>query len=154
MSIAKEFRDFAIRGNVIDLAVGVIIGGVFGKIVTSAVNDVLMPPVGALVGRVNFSDLFISLSGGDFKSLADAKAAGAATINYGLFMNTVIDFTITAFVMFMIIKQFNRVKAELARKEAPAAPAAPTEKECPHCFSKIHIKATRCPHCTSEMKAA
>jgi len=153
MSVIKEFRDFAVRGNVIDLAVGVIIGGAFGKIVSSAVNDVLMPPVGALIGKVNFSDLFVSLSGGEYKSLAEAKAAGAATVNYGVFMNTLLDFTITAFVMFMIIKQFNRVKEELAKKEAPAVSAAPTEKECPACFSKIHIKATRCPHCTTELKA-
>ncbi len=153
MSVMKEFRDFAIRGNVIDLAVGVIIGGAFGKIVSSMVNDVLMPPVGALIGKVNFADLYLALSPGEFKSLAEAKAAGAATMNYGLFLNTVLDFTITAFVMFMIIKQFNRVKAELAKKEAAAAPAAPSEKECPFCFSKVNIKATRCPHCTSELKA-
>ncbi len=152
MSVMKEFRDFAIRGNVIDLAVGVIIGGAFGKIVTSMVNDVLMPPVGFIIGKVNFSDLFLTLSEGEFKSIAEAKAAGAATMNYGLFLNTVLDFTITAFVMFMVIRQFNRLKKELEKKEAPAVPAAPTDKECPFCFSKIPIKATRCPHCTSELK--
>ena len=139
----KEFRDFALKGNVVDLAIGVIIGGAFGKIVTSFVNDILMPPIGLLLGRVNFSDLFINLSGKPYPTLAQAKEAGAPTINYGLFINNVIDFVIVAAVIFFIIQQLvNRLK------EKPA-PSDPTAKECPHCFSSVHIKASRCPHCTS-----
>ncbi len=148
MGIIKEFKEFAIKGNVIDMAVGIIIGGAFGKIVTSLVNDVVMPPIGRLLGRVDFSSLFINLSGGDYKSLAEAKAAGAATLNYGMFINTVIDFLIVAFVIFMIIKQINRLK----RQSVPA-PGPVTTKECPFCLSVIPIKATRCPHCTSELKS-
>lgn len=141
----KEFKEFAIRGNVLDLAVAVIMGGAFGKIVTSLVNDILMPPIGVLLGKVDFSNLFINLSGQAYASLAEAKAAGAATINYGVFLNTVIDFVIVAFVIFLLIKQVNRLK-----REAP--PAAPTTKECPYCLSTIPLKATRCAHCTSELK--
>jgi large conductance mechanosensitive channel len=141
----KEFKDFVMRGNVLDLAVAVIIGGAFGKIVTSFVNDVLMPPIGLLLGGVNFSNLFIALDGSQYESLEAAKTAGAATLNYGIFLNTVIDFLIVAFVIFLIVKAANKMK-----KPAPAA--APTTKECPHCFSVIHIKATRCPDCTSEIK--
>jgi large conductance mechanosensitive channel len=141
----KEFKDFVLRGNVLDLAVAVIIGSAFGKIVTSFVNDVIMPPIGLLLGGVNFSNLFISLNGNVYESLDAAKAAGAATINYGVFLNTVIDFIIVAFVIFLIIKSVNKLK-----KPAPAAD--PTTKECPYCFSSILIKATRCPHCTSELK--
>ncbi len=141
----KEFKEFIMRGNVLDLAVAVIIGGAFGKIVTSLVNDILMPPIGVLLGGVDFSNLFINLSGQAFASLADAKAAGAATINYGVFLNTVIDFVIVAFVIFLVVRQANRLKRQ-------PAPADPTTKECPYCLSTIPIKATRCAHCTSELK--
>ncbi len=141
----KEFKEFVMRGNVLDLAVAVIIGGAFGKIITSLVNDILMPPIGVLLGKVDFSNLFINLSGQPFTSLADAKAAGAVTINYGLFLNTVIDFVIVAFVIFLLVKQVNRMKRQ-------PAPPDPTTKECPYCLSTIPIKATRCAHCTSELK--
>jgi large conductance mechanosensitive channel len=144
----KEFKNFIMRGNVLDLAVAVIIGGAFGKIITSFVNDVLMPPIGLLLGGVDFANLFISLDGIHYESLEAAKTAGAATLNYGVFLNTVIDFLIVAFVIFLIVKAANSVK-----KPAPApAPGAPTTKECPRCFSVIPIKATRCPNCTSEIK--
>lgn len=140
----KEFKDFIMRGNVIDLAIGVIIGGAFGKIVSSLVTDVLMPPIGMLLGKVDFSNLFLNLSGGSYASLADAQKAGAATLNYGLFINNVINFLIIALVIFLIVKQVNRLQ-----KPAPAA--APITKECPFCLSAIPIKATRCPHCTSQL---
>ena len=140
----KEFRDFAMRGNVVDLAIGVIIGAAFGKIVSSLVNDVLMPPIGVVLGQVDFSNLFVSLTGRHFGSLAEAKAAGAATLNYGVFINNVIDFLIVAFVVFMVMKQINR----FAMKPAPEAP---TTKDCPYCLSKIPLKATRCPQCTSQV---
>lgn len=142
----KEFRDFAMRGNVIDLAVGIIIGAAFGKIVTSLVNDVLMPPIGVVLGRVDFSNLFVSLSGQHYNSLADAKSAGAATLNYGVFINNIIDFLIVAFAVFLLVRQVNR----FTKKPEPAA--APTTKECPYCISKIPLQATRCPQCTSELK--
>lgn len=142
----KEFKTFITRGNVIDLAVGVIIGAAFGKIVTSFVNDILMPPIGLLLGSVNFTNLFITLSGEAYATLEEAQAAGAATINYGVFINTIIDFLIVAFVIFLVVKQVNRL-----RKPKPAA--EPTTKECPYCLSAIPIKATRCPHCTSELSA-
>jgi large conductance mechanosensitive channel len=142
----KEFRDFAMRGNVIDLAVGIIIGAAFGKIVTSLVNDVLMPPIGVVLGKVDFSNLFVSLSGQHYNSLADAKAAGAATLNYGLFINNIIDFLIVAFAVFLLVRQVNR----FAKKPEPAV--APTTKDCPYCISKIPLQATRCPQCTSELK--
>jgi large conductance mechanosensitive channel len=142
----QEFKQFAMRGNVVDMAVGVIIGAAFGKIVTSFTNDVLMPPVGALLGKVDFSNLFLNLSGTPYASLADAKKAGAATVNYGLFLNTVIDFLIIAFVLFLLIQQLNRL---LAPAPAPAAP--PTTKDCPYCLSQVAIKATRCAHCTSQL---
>jgi large conductance mechanosensitive channel len=143
----KEFKDFVMRGNVLDLAVAVIIGGAFGKIITSFVNDVLMPPIGLLLGGVDFSNLFISLNGQTYDSLEAAKTAGAATINYGVFLNTVIDFVIVAFVIFIVVKAANKMQ-----KPAPVAvPAAPTTKECPHCFTQIPIKATRCPNCTSQL---
>lgn len=142
----KDFREFAMRGNVVDLAVGVIIGGAFGKIVSSFVGDVLMPPLGLLLGGVDFSNIFIALSHESFKTLAEAKAAGAATINIGLFINAIIDFLIVAFAIFLLIQQINR----LTRKPAPPA-AAPTTKDCPYCFSAIPIKATRCPSCTSQL---
>ena len=143
----KEFKAFIMRGNVLDLAVAVIIGAAFGKIVSSLVNDVLMPPVGLLLGKMDFSSLFVNLSGKDYPSLASAKAAGAATINYGLFLNTVIDFVIVAFVIFLVV----RAASHLKRPEPAPAPAT---KECPYCFSNIPIKATRCPACTSELKTA
>ncbi len=142
----KEFRDFAMRGNVIDLAVGVIIGAAFGKIVSSLVSDVLMPPLGLVLGNIDFSNFFVSLSGAHFDSLAQAKAAGAATLNYGLFINNIIDFVIVAFAMFIVVRQVNRLTAKPA--------AAPTTKDCPYCVTPIPLKATRCPHCTSDLKAA
>ena len=143
----KEFKEFAMRGNVIDMAVGVIIGGAFGKIVTSFTNDVLMPPVGLLLGKVDFSNLFVNLSSTAYPSVADAKKAGAATINYGLFINNVIDFLIVAFVLFVMIRQINRLLAP-----APPAPGEPTTKPCPYCLSVIAIKARRCAHCTSQLE--
>lgn len=139
------------RGNVLDMAVGVIIGGAFGKIVTSLVNDVLMPPVGLLVGRMNFANLFINLSSTDYATLDEAKTASAPTINYGIFLNNVLDFVIVAFVIFMVVRQINRLKSSFDKKEASAEPAAPTARECPYCFSSIPIKATRCAHCTSQL---
>lgn len=142
-----EFKKFIMRGNVLDLAVAVIIGGAFGSIVTSLVNDIIMPPIGMLLGKINFKDLFINLSGTPYASLADAQAAGAATINYGNFINTIINFLIIAFVIFLIVRAFNKMKKP---EEAPA-PAAPTTKECPYCLSTIPLKATRCPHCTSQL---
>ena len=143
MSMLQEFKKFAMRGNVIDLAVGVVIGAAFGKIVGSLVADVIMPPIGLLLGGVNFSNIFINLSGGDYATVAEAKEAGAATINIGLFINTVIDFTIIAFAIFLLVKQVNRLM--------PAPPPAASTKECPYCFSAIPIKATRCPQCTSQL---
>jgi large conductance mechanosensitive channel len=143
----KEFKEFILRGNVVDLSVGIIIGGAFGKIVTSLVNDVLMPPLGKMMGNVDFSDLFINLSGTSYPSLAAAKAAGAATINYGLFINTVIDFLIVGVAIFFTIKQVNRLKR-------PVEVAAPATKACPYCLSNVPLKATRCFACTSELKAA
>ena len=143
----KDFKQFAMRGNVMDLAVGVIIGAAFGKIVSSFVNDVLMPPIGLLVGKVDFSNLFIDLSGQHHASVAEAKAAGAATLNYGLFVNNVIDFLIVAFVVFMMVRQVNRFNAP-----APA-PAPPPTKDCPFCATAIPVKASRCPQCTSQLSA-
>ena len=140
----KEFKEFAMKGNVLDMAIGVIIGGAFGKIVTSLVSDVLMPPLGLVLGKVDFSSLFLTLSGTPQPSLAAAKAAGAPTVNYGVFLQTVLDFIIIAFVVFMIVKQVNRLKT-------PAAPAAPTTKDCPLCLSTIPIRATKCAHCTSSV---
>lgn len=145
----KEFKEFAMRGNVLDMAIGVVIGGAFGKIVSSAVSDILMPPLGLLLGRVNFTSLFVNLSGQPYASLAEAKVAGAPTINYGVFIQTVLDFLIIAFVIFLLIKQVNRL---FKKPEAP--PAAPTTKNCPFCCSTIPLKATRCGHCTSDLKAA
>ncbi len=138
----KEFKEFAMKGNVLDMAIGVIIGAAFGKIVTSLVSDVLMPPIGLLMGKVDFSSLFLNLSSTPQPSLAAAKAAGTPTINYGVFLQTVFDFIIIAFVIFMLVKQINRLKK-------PAAPAALTTKDCPLCLSTIPVKATKCAHCTS-----
>jgi large conductance mechanosensitive channel len=141
----KEFREFAARGNVLDLAVGVIIGAAFGQIVTSLVTDMIMPPIGMVIGGLDFSNLFITLNGGSYPSLAAAQAAGAPTINYGKFANTVLQFVIVAFVIFMLLRQINRMKT---------APAAPTDdsRDCPYCVSRISRKATRCPQCTSEVR--
>jgi large conductance mechanosensitive channel len=144
----KAFKDFIMRGNVVDLAVGIIIGAAFGKIVSSLVNDVLMPPLGLILGKMDFSGLFINLSGQAYPSLAAAKTAGAPTINYGIFINTIVDFLIVAAAIFFIVLQVDRLRK---RHEAPAAP---NTKECPFCLSAIAIKATRCPHCTSDVKAA
>jgi large conductance mechanosensitive channel len=143
----KEFKAFAMRGNVLDMAVGIIIGAAFGRIITSLVNDILMPPIGILLGKVDFSGLFVSLSGKSYATLAEAKAAGAATINYGVFLNTVIDFVIVAFVIFLLVRQINRWNQ-------PAPAPAPSTKDCPYCCSAIPIKATRCPSCTSEVRAS
>ncbi len=144
----KEFRDFALRGNVLDLAIGFIMGAAFTTIVNSLVNDIIMPPLGKLLGGVNFGDLFIDLSGVGYKSLAEAQAAGAATINYGLFINAVINFIIVALAMFLLVKAANRA---MAMGKKPEAPAAPTTKDCPYCATAIPVKATRCPNCTSEL---
>jgi large conductance mechanosensitive channel len=141
----KEFKAFAMRGNVMDMAVGIIIGAAFGKIITSLVTDILMPPLGRLLGKVDFSNLFVNVSGKSYSTLAEAKAAGAATINYGLFVNTVIDFLIVAFVIFLLVRQINRWNKP--------APPAPTTKDCGYCFTAIPLKATRCPNCTSALGA-
>ena len=138
----KEFKDFAMKGNVLDMAIGVIIGGAFGKIISSLVSDVLMPPIGMLMGNVDFASLFINLSGTSQPSLAAAKAAGSPTINYGVFLQATFDFIIIAFVIFLLVKQVNRLKK-------PEPTSAPTTKDCPHCLSAIPIKATKCAHCTS-----
>ena len=143
----KEFKEFVMRGNVVDLAIAVVIGGAFGKIITSFVEDVLMPPIGLALGKVDFSNLFVNLSGKDFSSVAAAKAAGAATLNYGMFFNHVINFLIVAFAIFLLIKQLNRMQ-----KPASAPAAAPMTKDCPHCLSVVPLKATKCAHCTSELK--
>ena len=142
----KEFRTFIMRGNVVDLAVAVIIGGAFGKIVSSLVNDVIMPPIGLLLGKVDFSNLYINMSGTKYASLADAQAAGAPTLNYGVFLNNVVDFVIVALVIFFIVRAMNRLK----KKEEK--PAEVTTRECPYCMTAISKKASRCPHCTSEVK--
>lgn len=141
----KEFKEFIMRGSVVDLAIGVVIGAAFGKIVTSFVEDVLMPPIGLLLGGVDFSNLFINLSGKAYPSIAAAKAAGAATLNYGIFLNNIINFLIIAFAIFLLIKQINRM-------QRPAPAAAPTTKDCPYCLSAVPLKATKCAHCTAELK--
>jgi large conductance mechanosensitive channel len=143
----KEFKAFAMRGNVLDMAVGIIIGAAFGRIITSLVADVIMPPIGLLFGKVDFSGLYLNISGTSYPTLAQAKAAGAATINYGVFLNTILDFLIVALVIFLLVRQVNRWS-----KPAPAA--APATKECPYCFSAIPVKATRCPACTSELRSS
>lgn len=139
----KEFKEFAMRGNVLDMAIGIVIGAAFGKIVSSFVSDILMPPVGLLIGKADFSGLFVALSGDAHPTLAAAKAAGAATINYGVFLNTILDFLIVAFAIFLLVRQINRMT-----REPEAAPVAPTTKSCPHCLSSIHLEAT-CAYCTS-----
>ncbi len=143
----KEFKEFVMRGNVMDMAVGLILGAGFGKIVTSLVGDILMPPIGLILGHVDFTNLFLTLSGQHYDTLAAAKAAGAASINYGLFLTAVIDFLLVAFVIFLLVKQVNKLK-----RPAPV-PVAST-RECPYCVSAIPVKATRCAFCTSEVKAA
>ena len=144
----KEFQKFIARGNVIDLAVGIVIGAAFTSVVNSFVNDLLMPPIGRLTGGVDFGNLFINLSGGEYASLADAQAAGAATINYGLFINNLISFLIVGWAVFMIVQAYNRI-----RTLEEAAPPAPTEKDCPHCAMRVPLAATRCGHCTSALGA-
>jgi large conductance mechanosensitive channel len=142
----KEFKEFAMRGNVLDMAVGIIIGAAFGKIITSFVGDVLMPPIGLILGKVDFSNLFLNISEKSYDTLAAAKAAGAPTINYGMFLNNIIDFLIVAFAIFLLIRMVNRWN-----KPAPAA--APKTKDCPYCATAIPIAAKRCPNCTSELPA-
>ena len=143
----KEFKEFIMRGNVMDLAIGIIIGAAFGKIITSFVSDILMPPIGLLLGKVDFTNLFINLSGTKYDTLKAAKDAGAATINYGVFLGTIVDFLIVAFVIFLVIRQINRMRRQ------PEA-AAPDIRECPFCLSAIPLNATRCAHCTSDLKPA
>lgn len=142
----KDFKQFVARGNVMDLAVGVIIGAAFNDIVSSLVGDIIMPPIGLVLGRVDFTNLFIDLSGEGYETLAAAEEAGAATINYGVFFNNVISFLIIAFVVFLLVQQFNRLE-----REPEEAPAEPVTKECPFCFTVIPIDATRCPNCTSQL---
>jgi len=146
----KEFKEFAMKGNVLDMAIGIVIGGAFGTIVKSLVSDVIMPPIGLLLGGVDFGNLFSVMKAGDpagpYAALADAQAAGAVTVNYGLFINNVISFLIVAFAVFMMVKSINAM-----RREEEAPPAEPTTKDCPHCATEIAIKATRCPNCTSEL---
>lgn len=146
----KEFKEFVMRGNVVDMAVGIIVGAAFSTIIKSLVSDVIMPPIGLLLGNVDFANLFVVLKEGaetgPYASLADAQAVGAVTINYGVFVDTVISFVIVALAVFLLVRNINRLKRE---EEAP--PAEPTTKECPYCLSVIAIKATRCPHCTSEL---
>jgi large conductance mechanosensitive channel len=141
----KEFREFIQRGNVVDLAVAVVIGAAFGKIVTSFVDDILMPPIGVALGNVDFSNLFINLSGKDYPSVAAAKAAGAATLNYGIFINTILNFIIIAFAVFLIVRQINRM-------QTPAPAPAVSTKDCPYCLTPIPLKAVKCAHCTSEIR--
>ena len=145
----KEFKEFAMRGNVVDMAVGIIVGAAFGKIVSSLVNDVLMPPIGLLLGKMDFSNLFLNLSGKSYATVAEAKAAGAVTISYGIFINNILDFTIVAFAVFLLVRQLNRLK-----RRAEAAPPAPTTRDCPYCLSRIPLQAVRCPFCTSEVAKA
>ena len=147
----KEFKEFAVKGNVVDMAVGIIIGGAFGTIVKSLVTDVIMPPIGLLLGGADFSNLFLVLKAGEkaagpYAALADAQTAGAVSVNYGVFLNAVISFLIVAFAVFLLVKSINTMRR---KQEAP--PAEPTTKDCPHCLSAIPIKATRCPQCTSEL---
>ncbi|HKZ44427.1 MAG TPA: large-conductance mechanosensitive channel protein MscL [Anaerolineales bacterium] len=143
----KEFKEFAMRGNVIDLAVGVIIGGAFGKIISSLVNDIIMPPIGMLLNGVNFSDLFVSLDGSKYASLQNAQEAAAPTLNYGLFINNIIDFLIVAFIVFLFVRMINR----LQKPAVPEKAVEETNKDCPFCLSSIPIKASRCPFCTSQL---
>jgi large conductance mechanosensitive channel len=145
--VLSEFRAFAMRGNMLDMAVGIIVGAAFGRVVSSFVSDILMPPIGLLTGRSDFSNKFVNLSGQAYATLAEAKAAGAATINYGVFLSSLSDFLIVAFVVFMLIRQVNRLKSE---QETSVA----VQRDCPYCLSAVPIKAVRCPHCTSELSTA
>jgi large conductance mechanosensitive channel len=149
----KDFKEFVMRGNVVDMAVGIVIGVAFGAVIKSLVADVIMPPIGLLLGKVDFSNLFITLKAGKvagpYVSLAAAQAAGAVTLNLGLFINTIVSFVIVAFAVFLLVRGINQL-----RREQEAPPAAPTTKECPYCLSEIPLKASRCPHCTSELGAA
>lgn len=147
----KEFKEFAMKGNVVDMAVGIVIGSAFGKIVTSLVSDVLTPPLGMLLGKVDFSNLFIDLSRKGYASLAEAQNAGAPTINVGLFLNTVVDFIVVAFALFLIVRWMNKLRNSMDKPIPAPAPAAPTTRECPFCLSVIPIKAIRCAHCTAEL---
>ena len=141
----REFKEFAMRGSMLDLAIGIVLGAAFGRIITSLVNDILMPPIGLLLGGLDFSSLFITLRGGPYQSVAAAKAAGAPTINYGIFLNTVIDFVVVAFVLFLVVRQVNQMRR--------TPEVTPTTKPCPFCVSTIPLGAVRCPQCTSELKA-
>jgi large conductance mechanosensitive channel len=141
----KEFKEFIMRGNVLDLAIAVVIGAAFGKIIASLVDDIIMPPIGLALGNVDFANLFVNLSGKDYPSVAAAKAAGAATLNYGIFFNTIFSFLIIAFVIFLLIRSYSKM-------QKPKLAPAPTTRDCPYCLSPIPIKATRCAHCTSELK--
>ncbi len=149
----KEFKEFAMRGNVIDMAVGIIMGAAFGGIVTSLVSDVIMPPIGLLLGNIDFSNFFLVLKegkvAGPYASVAAAKAAGAVSLNYGVFINTVVSFLIVAFSVFLLVRNINKLKR---KEEVP--PVVPATKECPYCFTLIPLKAARCPHCTSELKGS
>lgn len=144
----NEFKEFAVKGSMIDLAIGIIIGAAFSGVVNSLVNDIIMPPIGLLLGKVDFTNLFLTLSGNNFLTLEEAKTAGSVTLNYGIFVNTVINFLIVAFAVFIMVKQVNNFKLKLEKEPA----AAPTSKVCPFCKSAIHIEAVRCPSCTSEIK--
>lgn len=142
----REFKEFAMRGSMLDLAIGIVLGAAFGRIITSVVNDILMPPIGLMLGGLDFASLFIALKGGPYPSVAAAKAAGAPTINYGMFLNTVVDFVLVAAVLFLVVKQVNRMRRQ--------PDATPTTKPCPFCLSTVPLKAVRCPYCTSDLKAA
>lgn len=154
MGMVKEFKEFAVKGNVVDMAVGIIIGGAFGTVVKSFVDDVMMPPLGMLVGDIDFQDMMLVLKEGSapgpYETLAAAKDAGAVTLNMGMFINAAVSFTIVAFAVFLLVKAINKLK----RAEEGAPPAAPTSKDCPFCASSIPLKATRCPHCTSQLGTA
>lgn len=142
----REFKEFAMRGSMLDLAIGIVLGAAFGRIITSVVNDILMPPIGLMLGGLDFASLFIALKGGPYPSVAAAKAAGAPTINYGMFLNTVVDFVLVAAVLFLVVKQVNRMRRQ--------PDATPTTKPCPFCLSTVPLKAVRCPYCTSDLKTA
>jgi large conductance mechanosensitive channel len=143
----KEFKEFALRGNVLDMAVGIIVGAAFGQIVNSFVQDVMMPPIGRLIGHADFSNLFVTLTGQHYDTVAAAKTAGAATLNYGMFLNTIINFLIVAFAVFLLVRQVNRLMPK-------PAPAAPTTRDCPYCLSAVPMKAIKCAHCTSDLRSA
>lgn len=154
MKLLNEFKKFALKGNIIDMAVGVIVGGAFGKIVTSLVNDLIMPLISLATGQLDFQNMFIALDGKTYKTLEEAKAVGAATLNYGNFITVIIDFMIIAISIFLVIRQINIIQEKFTKKAEPepvAAPEEPTTKSCPFCKTDIHIEAVRCPNCTSEL---